>query len=328
MRWSVQALAGAPSLRGLSVPSPSVAWASGANGTVVRTVDGGASWASVSPPDSAGSDFRSIVAFDAMRAVVATAGSPARVHRTADGGSSWSIVFEDPRATAFFDALAFADDRRGFLLGDPQDGATQLFETSDGGASWTAVPQPFLPTPVEGEAMFAASCGCLLAADELVAYATGGTACRFLVSSSGGRGFRASPLPLRSGAASQGAFAIARCGEDGYVAVGGDYLDPANATGSACWSADGGATWQRSEGEPGYRSSVCAIDSGAMLVAVGPGGTSVSRDGGRSFSPLADDGFHAVRASADTLFAVGSDGRIGTMRIPSSPVSTASSDPR
>ncbi len=292
MRWSVQALPGAPSLRGLSVPSPRVAWASGANGAVVRTVDGGATWASVSPPDSSGSDFRSIVAFDAMRAVVATAGSPARVHRTVDGGASWSIVFEDPRATAFFDALAFADDRRGFLLGDPQDGATQLFETSDGGASWTAVPQPFLPTPVEGEAMFAASCGCLLAADELVA------------------------------------FAIARCGEDGFVAVGGDYLDPANATGSACWSADGGATWQRSEGEPGYRSSVCAIGSGATLVAVGPGGTSVSRDGGKSFSPLADDGFHAVRASAESLFAVGSDGRIGTMRLLPSPLPTASSDPR
>lgn len=327
MRWSVQALAGAPSLRGLSVPSADVAWASGTNGTVVRTVDGGESWSVVSPADSSASDFRSIVAFDSMRAVVATAGAPARVLRTVDGGASWSIVFEDPRQAAFFDALAFADERRGYLLGDPQDGATQMFETVDGGATWNAVPQPFLPTPIAGEAMFAASCGCLIATDDLVAFATGGSACRFLVSTSGARGFRASPLPLRSGAASQGAFAIARCGEDAFVAVGGDYVDAKATTGSACWSADGGATWQRSAGEPGYRSSVCAIGSGATLLSVGPDGASWSRDGGRSFAPLADEGFHAVRAFADSVFAVGSDGRIGTMRIPS-PLSEATSNPR
>ena len=31
-------------LRGLSVASPTVAWASGVNGTIVRTTDGGTTW--------------------------------------------------------------------------------------------------------------------------------------------------------------------------------------------------------------------------------------------------------------------------------------------
>lgn len=316
MRWSVQALPGAPSLRGLSVPGPECAWVSGTRGTVARTVDGGASWSSASPADCGSLDFRSIVAFDSQRAVIATAGAPARVYRTEDGGSSWSVVFSDPRPTAFFDAIAFADDRRGYLLGDPQDGAMQLFETSDGGATWSLVPSPYLPAPARGEAMFAASCGCLLAEGELVAFATGGSVTRYFASSSSGRGFRVGALPLANGAASQGAFAIARCGDDRVVAVGGDYLEPARTQGSACWSDDGGITWQRSDAEPGYRSGLCALADGALLVSVGPSGSSMSRDGGKSFAPLADEGFHAVRAHGDRVYACGSDGRIGTMRVP------------
>jgi photosystem II stability/assembly factor-like uncharacterized protein len=319
MRWSVQALPGAPSLRGLSVPSPECAWVSGTRGTVARTVDGGASWSSAAPADCRDLDFRSIVAFDSRRAVIATAGTPARVYRTEDGGSSWTVVLSDPRATAFFDAIAFADDRRGYLLGDPQDGAMQLFETADGGASWSLVPSPFLPAPAQGEAMFAASCGCLLAEDEFVAFATGGSVTRYFASSSSGRGFRVVALPLASGAASQGAFAIARCGDERVVAVGGDYLEPARTQGSACWSDDGGVTWHRSDAEPGYRSAVCALADGAMLVSVGPSGCSMSRDGGKSFSSFADDGFHSVRVCGDRIYACGSDGRIGTMRVSVTP---------
>lgn len=325
MRWSVQALSGAPSLRGLSVPSPECAWVSGTRGTVARSVDCGASWSSVAPTDCRDLDFRSIVAFDARRAVIATAGTPARVYRTEDGGSTWAVVFSDPRATAFFDAIAFADDRRGYLLGDPQDGSMQLFETDDGGASWSLVPLPFLPAPAKGEAMFAASCGCLLAEDEFVAFATGGSVTRYFASSSSGRGFRVVALPLASGATSQGAFAISRCGDERIVAVGGDYLEPARTQGTACWSDDGGVTWHRSAAEPGYRSALCAIADGAMLVSVGPSGSSMSRDGGKTFASLADEGFHSVRACGDRVYACGSDGRIGTMRVPMGPSLQAAS---
>ena len=40
-------------LRGLSAVSRQVAWASGARGTVLRTVDGGRNWLQVGPPDTA-----------------------------------------------------------------------------------------------------------------------------------------------------------------------------------------------------------------------------------------------------------------------------------
>lgn len=309
--WSVQAVAGSASLRGVSAPTPRVVWASGTGGTVLRSVDAGASWARVAPAGAEGLDFRSLVAFDADRAVLATAGTPARVYRTVDGGATWNTVFEDRRPEAFFGAMAFADDARGYLVGDPVDGRSQWFETEDGGATWRAVPAPFLPPPIDGEAVFAASCSALLAHGDEAFLVTGGAACRFLASTSRARGFSHVPLPLAHGEPSQGAFSVARCGERRFVVVGGDYRVPSRTDGSACWTDDGGATWHGSVSEPGYRSSVVTLGGGSLCVATGPGGTSVSRDGGRSWAPMSEIGFHALAAAGDLLYAVGSEGRIG-----------------
>ena len=44
MEWESQDSGVSINLRGLSVVSPNVAWASGVNGTVVRTKDGGKTW--------------------------------------------------------------------------------------------------------------------------------------------------------------------------------------------------------------------------------------------------------------------------------------------
>src|SRR4051812_1830883 len=41
-------------LRGLAPVSARTAWVSGSGGTVLRTTDGGRTWADVSPPDAAG----------------------------------------------------------------------------------------------------------------------------------------------------------------------------------------------------------------------------------------------------------------------------------
>src|SRR4051812_29350538 len=47
--------------RGLSAVSSTVAWVGG-TGVVLRTTDGGATWASVSPPDTGALDFRDVEA--------------------------------------------------------------------------------------------------------------------------------------------------------------------------------------------------------------------------------------------------------------------------
>lgn len=310
--WDVVQVWPGASLRACSAPGGDVVWCSGTKGLVLRSVDGGRRFEAVGPAGCQDLDFRSLVAFDADRAVVANAGAPARVYRTADGGLSWSLVHEDLRAEAFFDALAFADERRGYLLGDPIAGAVQLFATDDGGATWH--PVEGLPMAVDGEAMFAASCSCLLAKGDEVVFATGGAMSRVFRSRDRARTWSLSLLPLQQGKPSQGAFALAAHGEGEFVAVGGDYSEPALAELCAAFTEAAGTVWRSSQGLAGYHSGVTAHAASHSIVAVGPRGAVVSRDGGATFEPFGDTGFHAVTSSGDHVFAVGADGRFGRAR--------------
>src|SRR5207247_9922675 len=95
-------------LRGVSAVSATVAWSSGytaTDGVVLRTTDRGATWQDVSPPDSAGLQFRDIEAFDADNAVLMSLGAAPtdfRIYRTSDGGQTWTITFVNLEAAAFY----------------------------------------------------------------------------------------------------------------------------------------------------------------------------------------------------------------------------------
>src|SRR4051812_11392456 len=60
LRTDVQSSGVAARLRGISAVSEQTAWASGASGTILRSVDGGRSWQSKSIPGTALLDFRDI----------------------------------------------------------------------------------------------------------------------------------------------------------------------------------------------------------------------------------------------------------------------------
>src|SRR5258708_19961444 len=98
-------------LRGVSAVSGRVAWASGAQGTVLRTVDGGNRWEKVSVPGAEALDFRDIQAFDAEKAFVLSIGpgEQSRIYKTIDGGKTWKLQFTNPHANAFYDYFAFCD---------------------------------------------------------------------------------------------------------------------------------------------------------------------------------------------------------------------------
>ena len=63
------------SLRGIHNVGGGVAWASGSNGTVLRTEDGGYLWQTCNiPPGAEKLDFRGIQAFDENTAIVMSSG--------------------------------------------------------------------------------------------------------------------------------------------------------------------------------------------------------------------------------------------------------------
>lgn len=298
---------GTSSLRGLAVVDASVAWVSGSNGAIWLTTNGGSGWSNCAPADAAAWDFRDVEAWDARRALAMVAGTPARVLRTDDGGVSWRTVLADDRPGAFFDAMAFQGDV-GVLFGDPIDGAFCVWTTRDGGASWQPVPANQLPTPLPGEAAFAASGSCVAVTGEpgreTFWIATGGGA-RARLLRGDATGWSAQDLPLPAGATSRGAFGLAFRGARGLV-VGGDYADP--AVGGVAQTTDGGRTWTAVDGFGGFRSAVAWLDDDTALAVGSDGATVWSRAG---VAQTESSGFHACAAGRDgSVWAAGSDGRV------------------
>src|SRR5207237_3688887 len=108
---------------GLSAVDEKIAWASGSNGTFVRTTDSGAHWQANVVPAAADLDFRDVHGVDANTAYLLSAGEgeKSRIYKTADGGKSWTLQFTNHEAKAFFDGFAFWDANSGIAFSDPID---------------------------------------------------------------------------------------------------------------------------------------------------------------------------------------------------------------
>lgn len=307
------------SLRGVSVPSDSVVWVSGAGGTVARTVDRGATWQLVSVPGADSLDFRDIEAFDARTAYVLSIGNGAlsRIYATRDGGTTWSLQFANADSSAFYDCFAFWDRDRGIAMSDPVRGHFRILSTGDGGATWRAHDAAASPRALEGEAGFAASGTCVVTGTGGRAWIAtgGGPRTRVLRSADFGRTWSAHDVaPIAAGAAPRGAFSVAASGSGTVVATGGNYEKPGDSTGTVGLSSDDGATWRAPRGARprGYRSGVAAVPGAARaLVAVGTSGTDYSLDGGERWIPADTVALNAVAfASPSSGWAVGPRGLV------------------
>ncbi len=300
------------SLRGLAAVNSRVVFVGGSGGTLLRTLDGGATWTDVAPPDTSECDFRDLEAFDADHVLAMVAGQPARVYRTEDGGATWRIVHEDAREAAFFDAMAFDGDN-GVMFGDAIDGRFCLLQSRDAGRTFVDTGRETLPEPRPGEAAFAASGTCLVVqrpGEGVFSLATGGKSARH-VSFVPGESRDTVALPLQNEAPSQGAFSVTWNGDRG-VAVGGDYAQPEERAGTAAWSDDGGASWHAADAG-GYRSAALWLDDNRVL-AVGSHGASLSIDGGETWRAFGKVGFHSLAKGRDGLvWACGADGRVAKL---------------
>lgn len=304
-------------LRGLSAVSDRVAWASGSEGTVIRTVDGGRTWRQVGPPGTTDLQFRDIEAFDAWHAVALSIGEGelSRVYRTSDGGRTWTESFRNTDPAAFYDCLAFFDRAHGLALSDPVGGKFRILSTSDGGRSWRVLPTEGMPPALAGEFAFAASGTCLVAADHgrRAWFATGGgSAARVFSTADRGRAWRVVDTPVPSGPTA-GIYSLAFRDPWHGIAVGGDFAAPTAAPDAAAVSRDGGRSWRTAVAEPGeYRSG--SAWAGRVALAVGPTGSDVSYDGGWTWRRFDTGSFDAVDCTRHgACWASGEQGRVARL---------------
>jgi photosystem II stability/assembly factor-like uncharacterized protein len=311
--WQPQGSGIDSELRGLSVVSETVAWASGAKGRVLRTVDG-KSWQAMTVPGAEKLDFRDIHAVDANAAIIMSAGpgEASRIYRTTDGGETWKLAHTNPDPAGFWDAIAFWDSRNGIMFGDAVNGAFQVLVTADGGASWQPVSDPGLAA-LANEGAFAASGTCLTVSGNNDAwFATGGAAnARVFHSADRGRTWRASVAPIPAGGAARGIFSVGfRDGRHG-IAAGGDYKETALAGVNGARTEDGGATWSAASILPaGYMSVVVPVQGTSQsYVAAGLAGSGFSKDDGKSWTVLDRTPMNTVGfASPAVGWAVGPKG--------------------
>lgn len=358
-QWDLQNSHTTANLRGIDNVDGRVAWASGANGTILRTEDGGHLWQTcVVPTEAEELDFRGIQAFDENTAIVMSSGKGdlSRIYKTTDGCKSWKLTFANPDKDGFWDAIRinkekptltttdWANRMYGVLIGDPVNGIFSIWETYDSGSHWerfNANDKKHQPKSEKNESLFAAGNGALAVPGNNAGFTfvTGGGSAR-ICSGSAHSPFDAAywiavdcnRLPFGLGP-SAGAVALGTRPVRGphgltyydVLIVGGDYREPSAESPSLFFPGVpriilGYKRGERSIVSPqGYRSSVAYDEAAKMWIAIGPSGTDVSPDNGKSWSALKPKAGRPADADKDwngisLPFVVGQSGRIGKLR--------------
>jgi photosystem II stability/assembly factor-like uncharacterized protein len=312
------------SIRGMSVPSETVVWVSGSNGTVGKSVDGGGTWRWITVPGYESRDFRDIEAFDSSTAIVMSVDNPAYILKTIDGGKTWKKVFEKNMNGMFLDAMDFKNDKEGICIGDPimigDEGRKfyYLIRTYDGGDTWSEVPAYQLPRAEDGAAIFSASgtnISFLNHPDFEYAFITGGLSSHIILMGRPGKPSKAVYLPILQRKASAGAFSMATDKQKRYYVIGGDYKVPRDYFDNFYFTTDAGNKWRSpSIGPPfGYRSCIRLIKD-KMMIACGPTGVDFAENGEKEWEKASLESFNVCMVSkGGQVFLAGEKGKIGRL---------------
>lgn len=315
-QWIKQSINTTASFRGLSVVNEKIVWASGTEGTVVRTIDGGKTWKVMHMPEPELLDYRDIEAFDAYTAYVLSIGhgDSSRIYKTVDGGKTWNRQFTNYDKKAFFDAIACWDKNNCIAMSDPVDNKFVLINTTDGGRNWKPMDSSKMPPAKDGEAAFAASGTCLITQGKNNAFiVTGGSDARVFKSIDRGKSWSVYDTPMVRGTAGSGIFSIAMRDDKNGVIVGGNYEKDKETSGTLAFTTDGGMTWKAATGPNGYRSAVTYLNS-VFVIAVGSSGSDRASGSGTDWRPIDEQNFNSVRAYRLTAWAVGPKGLVANIR--------------
>ncbi len=133
-----------------------VLWAHGidGDGSIIdkwtKSTDGGDTW--TSGTFDSGEGLSQLFAIDADECwAVFNTGADQGLYKTEDGGATWVKKGTAYGDGSFANVIHFFNENDGFAQGDPVNGYYELYTTTDGGESWTRVPEENIPEPLTGE---------------------------------------------------------------------------------------------------------------------------------------------------------------------------------
>lgn len=316
------------SFRGLSVVNDHVFWASGSNGSVVRSTDGGKTLEWIAVPGYEKRDFRDIEALNANTAVIMAIAEPAVILKTIDGGKNWRKVFEDTTKGMFLDAMdLYADNKKMIVVGDPIQGKLFAAISLNGGDSWESMPasnhQEDVRIVPDTEAMFASSGTNVKLIHEKdlgtpTLLVTGGSKARLKDLY---RNTFNDSLPIMQGGTSTGANSIDYwSATKSAVIVGGDFAKDTIATNNCVLVSfkKRKPVFSKPSVPPhGYRSCIIYLNA-KELVTCGTSGIDISNDGGNTWKLISKESFHVVQKARNgkAIFLAGGNGRIAQLILP------------
>ncbi len=299
------------SMRGLSVVTNNIVWASGSAGTVAKSIDGGKNWQWLTVKGFEKTDFRDIEAFDANTAIIMGIDTPAVILKTIDGGQTWKTVYNNTTKGMFLDAMDFYDAQHGIVVGDPINGKFFVAATKNGGNTWQELDADRKPNADSGEACFASSgTNIRLFNKSNYMLASGGLSANFLTADT------KSTTPILQGKESTGNNSIA-FHKKKIILVGGDFNSKDSTTKNCFVSNNFGKTWAAPTLQPsGYRSCIEFIAK-KTWVTCGLNGSDITHDDGNTFTKISTESFHVCRKAkkGTAVFFAGGGGRIGKLLL-------------
>ncbi len=271
-------------LRSLSVVDANTTFVAGDFGTILKTTDGGHTWAQLETRSAAA--LRGVWFTDANRGFAV--GDAGAILRTTDGGRTWAGEVVDPAVT--LNAVWFSDRTTGTVVGSP--GA--VYRTTDGGVTWD---QKFV-TP--GIALNAVSF-----TDRSTGVFVGGAGSIYRTTDGGAKWTR--QLSGMEGTGAPALLGVCYVDAETWIAIG-EY-------GTMLRSTDGGSSWASQEsGTRSHLRTVAFSDANNGIAAGDAGLILGTTDGGKTWVQRSyglTSWFSALRfINASTAYLVGSDGML------------------